>query len=146
MLKNVHFTSSSPIPSLACFAARGKSCARCGSAPLSRKVRFAGALREPCASYGAFLIPSLACFAASGKSRARCGSAPYSRVTNFFAYHKRRMRLLLIAANLFLIPKNASVFGSPVCTSLALCGSPACLRLLVLPQAAKSPPCGGRVF
>ena len=40
-------------------------------------------------------------------------SAPFSRVTNFFAYHKSRMRLLLIAANLFLLPKNASVFGSP---------------------------------
>ncbi len=81
----------------------------------------------------------------SGKNCARCGSAPLSRVTNFFAYHKRRMRLLLIAANLLLLPKNASVFGSPVCASPALFGSPArltalflSLRLLVLPQSGKN--------
>ena len=65
-------------------------------------------------------IPTLVRFRVSRESLTRFGSAPLSRVTNFFAYHKSRMRLLLIAANLFLLPKNASVFGSPVCASLAL--------------------------
>ena len=66
----------------------------------------------------------------SGKSCARSGLAPLSHVTNFSAYRKIRKRILLIAPNLFLLPKNASVFGSPVCAPLALSGSPARLTAL----------------